>query len=179
MSNRSNTRITGEKANTQTSRSKLRWRSIAAAMPLLAILFVLAGPPFAWAADATPSPLGTWATANDESHVKIEQCGGALCGTITWLKKPLGANGKPAIDSKNPDPNLRGRPLLGRPLLSGFEHSSNDANLWVSGRIYDPGDGRTYSCKLTVIDAETLNVRGYVGFSFLGKTQTWTRVDKP
>jgi uncharacterized protein (DUF2147 family) len=158
-----------------TRRRDLRGRRIAAAGPLLVILFVLAAAPAARGADAF-GPLGTWATANDESHVQIEQCGDALCGKIVWLKKPLGADGKPAIDSENPDPQLRSRPLFGLPLLGGFAHSSDDVNLWVNGRIYDPSDGRTYSCKLTVIDAETLDVRGYVGLSFLGKTQTWTRV---
>jgi uncharacterized protein (DUF2147 family) len=155
----------------------LRRLSIATAAPLLAMLFVLACAPATLAADAAPSPLGTWATANDDSHVKIERCGGALCGTIIWLKDPLGDDGKPAVDSKNPDPHWRGRPLLGLPLLSGFEHSSDNPNLWENGKIYDPDDGRTYSCKLTMLDARTLDVRGYVGFSILGKTQTWTRVE--
>lgn len=128
-------------------------------------------------AASAPSPIGTWATADGDSHVKIEQCGAALCGRITWLKDPLGADGKPAIDSKNPDPRLRGRTLVGLSILGGFERSADDTNVWSGGTVYDPEDGRTYSCKLALVDADTLKVRGYVGFSFLGKTQTWTRVE--
>jgi len=128
-------------------------------------------------ADPTPSPIGTWLTAGGESQVKVEQCSVALCGRIVWLKNPLGADGKAAIDSENPDPRLRARPLMGLTILNGFAQSAGESNIWNGGTIYDPADGRTYSCKFTVIDADTLSVRGYVGFSLLGRTQTWTRVE--
>lgn len=123
------------------------------------------------------SPVGVWATAGNDSHVKIEKCGTNLCGTIVWLKDPLGDDGKDAVDSKNPDPSLRNHKLVGLLLLSGFEQKDDDPGVWKHGRIYDPEDGRTYSCNLTVQDHNNLRVRGYVGFSFLGKTQVWTRVE--
>jgi uncharacterized protein (DUF2147 family) len=127
------------------------------------------------AASTELNPLGIWSTDGDDSHVKIEKCGASLCGTIVWLKDPLGADGKDAVDSNNPDPSLRTHKLVGLPLLSGFE-PTDDPNVWKNGRIYDPDDGRTYSCNLTVQDADRLRVRGYVGFSLLGKTQIWNRV---
>jgi uncharacterized protein (DUF2147 family) len=132
--------------------------------------------PHASAGDAALGPVGVWATDGNDSHVKIEKCGINLCGTIVWLKDPLGDDGKPAVDFKNPDPGLRSRPLIGLMLLSGFVQDSDDPDVWTDGRIYDPDDGRTYSCKLTVQDANSLRVRGYIGFSFLGETQVWTRV---
>jgi uncharacterized protein (DUF2147 family) len=100
-----------------------------------------------------------------------------LCGTIVWLKDPLGDDGKPAVDSKNPDPGLRSQRLVGLKLLSGFEQTSDDPDAWRGGTIYDPDDGRTYSCNLTLQDKNTLKVRGYVGFSLLGKTQIWNRIE--
>ena len=144
-----------------------------AMFPLL-LWVALCRPPAA-AADDNLSPLGVWSTDGNDSHVKIEKCGTNLCGVIVWLKQPLGDDGKPAVDSKNPDPNLRSQQLVGLKLLSGFEQSS-DPNVWKGGKIYDPDDGRTYSCNLTVQDPKTLKVRGYVGFSLLGKTQIWNRV---
>jgi uncharacterized protein (DUF2147 family) len=137
-------------------------------------LAIVASP--AGAADAMMSPIGVWATKGGGSHVKIENCGDKLCGAIIWLKEPLNKEGKDKVDSQNPDPSLRTRKLAGLALLSGFVHDQSDANVWSGGEIYNPDDGKTYSCKLTIQDADTLQVRGYVGLSILGKTQTWTRV---
>ena len=66
------------------------------------------------------TPIGVWATAGGESHVKIEDCGGKLCGTIIWLKEPLNKEGKDDVDSENPDPSLRTRKLAGMSLLKRF-----------------------------------------------------------
>lgn len=140
---------------------------------LLCPVFALSGA----GAAAEPSPVGLWATEGAESHVKIVNCATNLCGTIVWLKRPLGDDGKAAVDSKNPDPGLRAHKLVGLALLSGFEQDKDDPNAWTHGRIYDPDDGKTYSCNLTVQDRNTLRVRGYFGFSFIGKTQIWTRVE--
>ncbi len=128
------------------------------------------------AAVAPMTPIGVWATAGGESHVKIEDCGGKLCGTIIWLKEPLNKEGKDDVDSENPDPSLRTRKLAGMSLLKGFTQDQSDSNVWTGGKIYNPDDGKTYSCNLTLQDPKTLRVRGYVGLSFLGKTQIWSRV---
>jgi uncharacterized protein (DUF2147 family) len=40
-------------------------------------------------ASISPSPIGVWATENGFSRVKIEDCGGKLCGALIWLKQPL------------------------------------------------------------------------------------------
>ena len=66
------------------------------------------------------SPIGVWATGGATSHVKIDKCGGKLCGALVWLKEPLNKEGKDKVDSENPAPELRMRKLLGLPLLEGF-----------------------------------------------------------
>ncbi len=129
------------------------------------------------AAVAPMTPIGVWATAGGESRVKIGDCGGKLCGAIIWLKEPLTKEGKDKVDSENPDPSLRTRKLAGLPLLRGFSQDQSDPKVWKGGEIYDPDDGKTYSCNLTVQDPRTLRVRGYVGLSILGKTQIWTRAE--
>jgi uncharacterized protein (DUF2147 family) len=138
-------------------------------------MFLLAISTVAFAENAV-TPIGTWATAGGKSHVQIKDCGGKLCGTIVWLKNPHDKNGKDSIDSKNPDPGLRTRKILGLPLLNGFVQDG-DSNVWAGGEIYDPDNGKTYSCKLTMQNDGTMRVRGYVGFSLLGQTQIWTRVN--
>lgn len=127
-------------------------------------------------ASIPPGPIGVWATENGGAHVKIENCGDKLCGSLIWLKQPLNKQGKDKIDSENPEPALRSRKLLGLPLLNGFV-SDGDQTVWSGGTIYNPDDGKTYSCKLTMQDPATMKVRGYVGISLLGKTQIWKRVE--
>ncbi|WP_347260996.1 DUF2147 domain-containing protein, partial [Rudaea sp.] len=52
-----------------------------------------------------------------------------------------------------------------------------DGDVWDGGTILDPKNGKTYGCKLTpAADGKTLQVRGFKGFSLLGRTQVWERV---
>src|SRR5215469_7786543 len=87
------------------------------------------------------SPIGVWATENGFSHVKITDCDGKLCGSIIWLKEPLNKEGKDKIDSKNPDPRLQSRKMVGLQLLKGFV-SDGDSAVWSGGTIYNPDDGK-------------------------------------
>jgi len=57
--------------------------------------------------------------------------------------------------------------------LEGFRYTGD--NLWEGGRIYNPEDGRKYRCKLWLDGENRLKLRGYVGMSLLGKTETWIR----
>ena len=139
----------------------------------LAVLFGWAAP--AWS-DAAPSPVAVWATEGGESHIQIDACGAQLCGKVVWLKEPLAPNNQEKTDFYNPDPTLRSRKIVGLEILSSFVQDKDDAKVWREGKIYNPKDGKTYSCKLTMLDADTLRVRGYVGIALFGKTQTWTRV---
>jgi uncharacterized protein (DUF2147 family) len=140
-------------------------------------LLMLAAPDPVRAADADMSPIGTWLTERGGAKIEIANCGSKLCGSIVWLKAPLDAQGRPKLDSRNPDESLRSRNMIGLPLLSDFVRSGDGSNVWQDGRIYDPDDGKTYKCTLTLVDDHTLNVHGYVGISLFGKTQTWTRAE--
>ena len=136
------------------------------------VLALGAGP--AVAADV----LGTWATAEDKSHVEVVPCAEAaeqLCGSIVWLKEPNDDTGQPKLDKNNPDPALQSRPIVGLPLLAGFVKAA-EPDVWEDGEIYNPEDGDTYSCTMTLLEDGRLEVRGYVGLPLFGKSQTWTRV---
>lgn len=121
------------------------------------------------------SPLGVWATKNDRAHVRITRCGKSLCGAIVWLKQPL-RNGRPKIDRHNPSPRLRARPLVGLRILTGFKAAAHSRDRWVDGSIYDPGSGKTYHSTIMLEPGGMLGVRGYIGWSVFGRTETWTRV---
>jgi uncharacterized protein (DUF2147 family) len=59
--------------------------------------------------------------------------------------------------------------------MKGFTFNGSDE--WKNGDFYDPQSGKTYSGYMYLKDRNTLKLRGYVGFSFLGRTETWTSVN--
>ena len=142
---------------------------------LTLLIFVSA---FFWATQASghnqDSIVGQWYTAEGTSLVEIYKCLDFYCGRIVWLKNPRNEKGKDKIDEKNPDESLRNRKLLGLQILNGFTYEGE--NKWEGGKIYDPKSGKTYSCKMQLEDG-TLRVRGFVGFSLLGRTTVWTKKD--
>ena len=101
-------------------------------------LALTAGPVLA----ATPVN-GRWYTEEKDSIVQIGQCGSVVCGKVLKVLKGPPGGGK-ALDAKNPDPALRGRPIEGIVILSGFKPSGDE---W-EGKIYDPRGGRTYRSTL-------------------------------
>lgn len=121
------------------------------------------------------SPLGIWTNSEKKATFEIYRCGDKLCGKIVSLTVPNDpATGKPKTDSQNPDPKLRTRPRLGLVFMQGFKYDSD--NKWDDGKIYDPESGKTYSCYMQMESANQMEVKGYIGFSLIGKSQNWTRV---
>ena len=117
--------------------------------------------------------IGEWYTEGKESAVEIYKRGDQYFGKIVWLKNPTYEDGSPKVDKNNDDVDKQKRPLIGLELLKGFVY---DGDLeWDDGEIYNPKDGDTYSCVMELEDENTLDVRGYVGISLFGKSQTWTR----
>lgn len=139
----------------------------------LALLLSLAVPQTADPPVRAEEILGTWLTADGKAHVEIFQCGDRYCGKIVWLSEPL-ENGLPKRDKENPDEALRDRPILGLVLMRDFSYEG-DAT-WAGGKVYDPESGDEYQGKMTLQDAKTLDLRGYVLLPLFGRTETWTRV---
>jgi uncharacterized protein (DUF2147 family) len=127
----------------------------------LALTLTVAAPAFA-AAPVT----GKWMTTEKDSIIEIGQCGTMICGRIIRILKP---NPKgPTVDSNNPNPSLRNRPIQGLMILSGF--TDNGKN-WT-GSIYDPRRGKNYTSYLARQTNGTLQVKGCI--SFLCQTMIWT-----
>jgi uncharacterized protein (DUF2147 family) len=123
--------------------------------------------------------IGTWLNQEGTSHIQIVKLetgafAGKYYGKIVWLKVTE-EDGKPRTDKNNPDASKRSAPLMGLIILKDFKYDASDKE-WESGTIYDPKNGKTYSCKITMKDNNTIDVRGYVGISLIGRTTAWTRV---
>lgn len=121
--------------------------------------------------------VGTWLNEEGTGKVQIFKVGSAYYGKIVWLKEPIDTNtGKPRTDVENPDPAQQNKPLIGLVNLTGFVFDGDDE--WKEGKIYDPKNGKTYSCFMKFEDPskKKLKIRGYVGVSMLGRTTLWTPV---
>lgn len=139
-----------------------------------AIFFVLLAALLGATAAHAESADGIWLTQAGDARVRIGKCGDGICGNIVWLREPHDtATGQPATDSKNPNPALAKRPMIGLPLFSGMQPSG--PNKW-SGQIYNADDGSTYASSVTVTSADSLRVEGCVGA--LCGSETWTRAGR-
>jgi uncharacterized protein (DUF2147 family) len=124
------------------------------------------------AADLPDAILGNWVTDAGKSRVQIYRCGEAYCGKIQWLKEPREKDGTEKLDKHNPDTKLRSIPIVGLEILKGIRFEEKDH--WDHGKIYDPENGKTYSCKMH-LENDQLKMRGYIGISLIGRTTTWIR----
>jgi len=134
---------------------------------------------FAFAAD-DDKIVGLWNTPRNDCKIEIFKRGIKYCGRIAWLKEPLyradeggGMAGRPVVDRENPNPNLRSRMLIGLQLIEGFTYIGK--NVWEKGTIYNPDNGKTYKCKMTLSAPNHLEVKGFIGIPLLGATSVWTR----
>ena len=121
----------------------------------------------------TDALLGMWLTESGKAVVLIYKEGSKYNGKINWLKTPTYEDGKAKVDKHNPDVKLQSTPLMGLNLLKDFIFNGEK---WEKGTIYDPDNGKTYSCKITMINEAKIEVRGFIGFSLLGRTQTWVKL---
>lgn len=139
-------------------------------LPALLLLF-LSLSCFSQAVNAD-AVIGTWLTASGKAKVQIYKEGDKYNGKIVWLKIPTYEDGKPKTDKNNPDKAKQSAPLLGLNMLKNFEFDEDE---WEDGTIYDPENGKTYSCTIKYRDGK-LDLRGYIGISLIGRTQTWYKV---
>ena len=142
-------------------------------MRLRTTLLLLACSLAALAADPT-SPVGRWKTYDDHTGalhglVEITEAQGQLQGRI--LKSYDPANPNPTCDLCEGE--RKGKPVLGMVFLWGLTRQGDE---YKGGFILDPDNGKVYKAKLHVEDGgRKLLVRGFIGFSLLGRTQTWLR----
>lgn len=120
--------------------------------------------------------LGRWLSSKKRNQVQIFKQGNKYYGKLVWMLEPNDpVTNKPKVDKENPDEKLRNRPLMNVVLLTNLTYKGK--NLWGDGEIYNPEDGKTYNCQVSLKDPNSIDLRGYVmGLSFLGKSRTWTRV---
>ena len=128
------------------------------------------------AQSARDTPVGRWRTFSDvtgkeSGAVEIVENNGELLGHVV-------AGTKPTFETEICDKcsgDRHNKPVKGLLVISGVHRKGDE---WGGGEILDPDNGKVYRVKLRLSeDGNKLLVRGYIGFSLLGRTQTWTRIE--
>lgn len=118
--------------------------------------------------------VGYWMHEENVVKIRIERIGNKFYGKMVWLEKPNFADGTPKKDIHNPDPVLRDTPFIGLRIVKDLEYKGNGT--WGGGTLYDPEHGKTYGCRITLVSENEAYVRGYIGFTFIGKSVRFIRV---
>jgi len=122
------------------------------------------------------SPVGLWKNIDDVSGksralIRITETNGALQGTVEQVFPAPGEDQNPKCVKC--EGALKNAPIVGLQILSGLKQDGDD---YTDGQILDPENGEIYRSKLRLLDGgRKLGVRGYVGISLLGRSQTWIR----
>ena len=133
---------------------------------------------FASSASAQTSPEGLWRTIDDEtgkarSMVRIQRSGAHLVGVVETI-----------INSERQDATCelceddrQDQPILGMEIIRAVNPVADDG-VWRDGNILDPNKGKIYKLNMKLAEGGAkLEVRGFIGFSLLGRTQVWERVE--
>lgn len=142
---------------------------------ILMITTFLLGMPLAYAQVLSPS--GLWQTVDDttgqpRSLIRIQESNGELTATIE--KGLLPTDTGDAVCDKCKD-DRKGQPIIGMNIVRGLKKNGDQ---YDGGKILDPDNGKVYKCKMKLDGTgNQLEVRGYIGISLIGRSQTWTRVE--
>ena len=128
-------------------------------------------------AQAQSNIVGKWKTIDDstkaeKSIVEIYEQDGKLYGKIVQLFQKPEEDQDPKCDKCSGE--MKDQKVLG--LVFMKRHKKNTDTKWEDGEITDPKNGKTYDCKIELIEeGKKLKVRGFLGFSLLGRTQIWVK----
>jgi uncharacterized protein (DUF2147 family) len=142
---------------------------------MIRILIILSLLFFAPTSFANDSPIGLWKTIDDKTNkprsiVRIVEENGEFKAIV---EKGLQEGDNPDRVCDKCDPPRKNQKILGMTFMWGLK---KDGSEFKGGEILDPDNGKIYKCKMKLVDGgKKLDVRGYIGISLIGRTQTWLR----
>jgi len=127
-------------------------------------------------AQSSDPVLGIWKTMDEKTNqpaslIKIEEVHGQLTGTVLALMESPGETLVTHCHLCKDE--RRGKPIVGMVIMKGLK--KDKLGYWSGGEILDPEEGDIYRVKIETDDGKILRVRGYIGFSLIGRTQHWVR----
>lgn len=133
---------------------------------------------FSWGVMAQMTPVGLWKTIDDKdgsakSEIRIIETAGVFSGKIEKILDPKAKPDEKCVECTD---DRKDQPTVGLEIIRG-NRKTEGKDVWEGGTIVEPSTGKIYKMKMTPIEGGAkLEVRGFIGFSLLGRTQTWIRV---
>jgi len=150
-----------------------RRKSLSAFAAALLGVVLIAG---AGAQQLTPklqNAIGHWQVGNSDGshggHVDTYLVEGKLFGRVTQVRP--GRTPKDVCDKCSGE--YKNQLILGMMLMRNFHAEGDD---WVDGTVVDPENGKEYKGKIWAVGTDKLKMRGYIGISLLGRTESWVRL---
>jgi uncharacterized protein (DUF2147 family) len=114
---------------------------------------------------------GIW--QNEKKTIKIEffKTSAGYSAKIIWMEDANNENGKPKLDTENPNPSLRKNPLIGTVIIYNLKYDGKKS--YRSGKIYAPKRGMTADCVVTMVSTNEISISAKKGF--FSETKNWTR----
>ena len=143
---------------------------------LSAVVFVLLSAAVGFASADVNSPTGLWKTIDDKtgkerSFVRITENNGVFEGKVEKIYDQPGDD--PQHLCKECEGERKDKPIIGMTILWGLK---KDGQQYAGGEILDPKNGSVYRAKMKLLDGgKKLEVRGFIGVSLFGRSQTWVR----
>jgi uncharacterized protein (DUF2147 family) len=125
---------------------------------------------------AAPSPVGLWRTIDDHTGkprglVRITEVAGEYRAKVEKIFPKPGEDPNPLCQKCEGE--RQNQPVIGMTIMWGLTRQGDE---YQGGEILDPETGKVYRVKMNLEQGgEKLQVRGFIGFSLLGRTQVWIR----
>jgi uncharacterized protein (DUF2147 family) len=122
------------------------------------------------------SPAGLWKTIDDStgqpsSLVRIREVNGQYEGKVEKIFPKPGEEPNPKCEKC--EGSRRNQPVIGMTILWGLTKQSDE---YQGGEILDPENGKVYRARMRLLESgKKLDVRGFIGFSLIGRSQIWLR----
>ncbi len=128
--------------------------------------------------DPVEGSLGIYGREGAETRVELYPCAeNSLCGRIVWLRRLAEPDGSVRRDLKNPEPELRMRPLIGLEVLWGLQGRDGTGRVWNRGRIYNPDDGNDYKARVEFREDNSIELKACI--FIVCETQIWMHHGDP
>jgi uncharacterized protein (DUF2147 family) len=125
----------------------------------------------------TGTPAGMWRTIDDKTRkerslIHIVENNGVYEGRVEKILTRL-PDDDPDHLCRKCEGERKDKPIIGMTILWGLK---KDGDHWSGGEILDPKNGKIYRARMKLVDGgRKLEVRGFIGISLLGRSQTWLR----
>lgn len=140
----------------------------------ICLLLVLFGYAEVLNAQSKSKIVGVWFNTEKTAQIEIMENEDEMIGKLVWIRQDEG-DPETFTDLVNSDSSLRDRPLMGLTILKGLKYNNG---IWSDGEIYDPESGLSYTCEIQLKKKDLLEVKGFLGDSWVSRTVEWNRVKK-